>query len=295
MLTNLKKMEYPKISIVTPNYNKAQFLERTILSVLSQNYPNLEYVIIDGGSTDGSVDIIKKYADQLTYWVSEPDKGMYYAIKKGFEHTTGEIMAWLNSDDMYHPLSLFSVAQIFVEHSEVSWLVGAQTHYDESHRTVSVLESQYFNHLQFVMHHYQWMQQESTFWKRELYEKVGGIKCEYRLAGDFDLWMRFSRHVKLFVSNALIGGFRHSSNQLSDDLQHYINEVEEIIAKEPITKEELKQIKKLHYRQKILHILQKFKIFNWQSIDQKIMRPYIEEEKKHRIYYDFSKKKFVIQ
>ena len=288
-------MEYPKISIVTPNYNKAHFLERTILSVLSQNYPNLEYVIIDGGSTDGSVDIIKKYADQLTYWVSEPDKGMYYAIKKGFEHTTGEIMAWLNSDDMYHPLSLFSVAQIFVEHSEVLWLVGAQTHYDESHRTVAVYESPYFNHIHFLMHRYQWIQQESTFWKRELYDKVGGIKCDYRLAGDFDLWMRFSRHEKLYISNVLIGGFRHSNNQLSDDLKHYINEVDEIIAKEPITKEELKQIKKFHYRQKIRHLFQKFKILNWQSIDQRIMRPYIEEEKKHKINYDFSNKKFVIQ
>ena len=92
---------YPKISIVTPNYNGVKYLEQTIVSVLNQNYPNLEYIIIDGGSTDGSVEIIKKYESKLSYWVSEPDMGLYHAIQKGFEKSTGEIMAWINSDDMY--------------------------------------------------------------------------------------------------------------------------------------------------------------------------------------------------
>ena len=91
----------PKISIVTPSFNQAQFIEETILSVLNQNYPNLEYIIIDGGSTDGSVDIIKKYADKIAYWVSEKDSGMYDAINKGFGKSTGEILAWINSDDIF--------------------------------------------------------------------------------------------------------------------------------------------------------------------------------------------------
>ena len=285
-------MDYPKISIVTPNYNKAQYLEHTILSVLSQNYPNLEYMIIDGGSTDGSVDIIKKYEKQLTYWVSEPKEGMYHAIKKGFEHSTGEIMAWINSDDMYHPNSLFTVAQIFHDCPQVSWLVGKQAHYDEKNRTVFTANSKYFNHLSFLMHRYQWVQQESTFWRRQLYEKVGGIDVKYRLAGDFDLWMRFSRYEKMYITEALIGGFRHCDGQLSHDICKYQEEVETIIRSECISEEEKKQIKVMNFRNRIIPFLQKLRILQWQRIDYRFMRQFVEEESVHKIFYDFEKKCF---
>jgi len=114
-----KDPTYPKISIVTPSYNQAEFLERTILSVLNQNYLNLEYIIIDGGSNDGSVEIIKKYEKYLTYWVSEKDKGQGCAISKGFEKSTSDILAWLNSDDTYLPGTFYKIAKDFRQNSEV--------------------------------------------------------------------------------------------------------------------------------------------------------------------------------
>ena len=112
----------PRISIVTPSFNQAPYLEATLKSVLDQNYPNLEYFVIDGGSTDGSLDILRRYADRLTGWVSEPDHGQMHAINKGFSHATGEIMAWLNSDDMLCPWALQTVGHIFKDLPAVQWL-----------------------------------------------------------------------------------------------------------------------------------------------------------------------------
>ena len=113
---------FPRISIVTPSFNQGQFLEQTIRSVLSQGYPNLEYIIIDGGSTDGSVEIIKRYEKQIFFWCSEKDKGHYDAINKGFSRSTGDILAWINSDDIYFPWTLMTVATMMSSVPEVQWL-----------------------------------------------------------------------------------------------------------------------------------------------------------------------------
>ena len=287
-------MNYPRISIVTPNFNKVQFLEETILSVLSQNYPNLEYIIIDGGSTDGSVDIIKRYADKLTYWVSEPDNGPYDAVKKGFDHSSGEIMAWIGSDDMYHPNSFFTVADIFSRWPDVSWLVGAMTHYDEIGRTVRVARSHYFNHIDFLTHRYKWIQQESCFWRRSIYDKAGGISVNYKLAGDLDLWMRFSRYEKMYITNALIAGFRISDNQLSKDMKSYQQEVDAIIVSEPVSTEERRQVKAVRRARRIISLMQKLKLFNGRVLEWLLLRDYDDEVKSHQIIYDFNCKSFTI-
>jgi glycosyltransferase involved in cell wall biosynthesis len=125
-------MNWPKISIVTPSFNQGQYIEETILSVLSQNYPNLEYIIIDGGSTDDTVEIIKKYESRITYWVSEPDRGQSHAINKGLQKCTGEIFNWLNSDDWYMPGALFDVANAFRINSRAQFVSGYENHVEQS-------------------------------------------------------------------------------------------------------------------------------------------------------------------
>lgn len=207
-------MILPKISIVTPSFNQADFLEETINSILSQNYPNLEYLIIDGGSSDKSVDIIKKYEKYLTYWISEPDNGHGNAINKGFSRSTGEIMGWLNSDDKYYPWTLRTVAEVFTLFNDVKWLTGIASVYNEK----GVLEATYNwkkNEYDFLTGNYKWIQQESTFWKRDLWDRAGAhIDESYKLMVDGELWSRFFKLEKHWHLNAVIGGFRkHSSNR----------------------------------------------------------------------------------
>ena len=238
-------ISYPKISIVTPNFNGGEFLEQTIISVLNQQYPNLEFIIIDGGSTDNSVEIIKKHANELAYWISEPDDGLYHAIQKGFDKSTGEIMAWINSDDMYMQKSFFSVAQIFSEFNNINWLLGMPSAYDEQGRVVRIDSYKRWSKFDYYTKNYQWIQQESVFWRRPLWEKANSsLNTNYKLAADLELWMRFFRHEKLYVTTALLSGFRvRSKNQLSlDFLDDYILEAEDVIENELLNEISAKEI-----------------------------------------------------
>lgn len=222
-------MNYPRISIVTPVYNRKNMLEQTILSVLGQNYPNLEYIIIDGGSTDGSVDVIRRYESQLSYWVSEPDNGMYDAIMKGFLHATGDIMAWINSDDMYYPNALNIIGQIFSQLPQVEWLTGIPTMYNAEGLCTKVFPIQYWSWQRFKCGDFRWIQQESTFWRRSLWERVGGLDLQYHLAADFGLWCRMFQVAKLYTVSTILGGFRLHGEQLSiGQNERYEAEVETI-------------------------------------------------------------------
>ena len=256
-------MDHPKISIVTPSLNQGEFLERTIRSVLDQNYPNLEYIIIDGGSTDNSIEIIKKYEKHLKYWVSEPDSGMYDALRKGFEKSTGELIAWNNSDEMYQAGSFFTVAEIFSTLNEVNWLQGQPTHFDNKGRTVAVLLLRKWSKYNFYSGDFKWIQQESTFWRRSLWEKAGSrINTELKYAGDLELWLRFFRHEKLFVTSALIGGFRiRNADQLSlTNFDAYINEAEKCIALEKLNDLDSKRLKEINYYRKLVSAFSRFNI-----------------------------------
>jgi len=228
---------YPKITIVTPSFNQGDYLESTIRSVIDQGYPNLEYIIIDGGSTDNSIDIIKKYASHLAYWVSEPDKGQYYAIDKGLRMATGEIMAWLNSDDMFHSGSLFTIASLFQENPDVEWLMGYPTFYTEdgycfidAYATIP-----YWSRYRYYAGDHKYIQQESVSWRSSLWKKAGGfIDTDYKYAADMELWARFFRYAKLDATPYILSGFRiRNNNQASFNYKdQYTIEAKRIIKNE---------------------------------------------------------------
>ena len=218
--------QWPRISIVTPSYNQAPYLEQTIKSVLNQEYPNLEYIIIDGGSSDGSLEIIKKYESHLAYWCTEKDRGHYHAVNKGFERSTGEIMAWINSDDMYCPWAFRTVGSIFRQFSNVRWIttlnqmIWNQDGLCAFIKTLPGFSPQAFSdgaNIRFGSKTSGFIQQESTFWRRSLWAETEELDLALNLASDFDLWARFFEHAQLYGVVSPLAGFRvHSKNRSKD-------------------------------------------------------------------------------
>lgn len=184
--------DWPRITIVTPSFNQADFLEETLVSVLSQDYPNLEYIVIDGGSTDGSVAILETYSDRLTDWVSEPDRGQTDAIAKGFEMATGEIINWLNSDDLLLPGALSAVARTFMS-TGADVVVGQDRHFYESHhhpvRRFIPSGYSYPECLRFWSGEFRY-HQPCTFFTRAVYNDAGGLDRELNFSMDYDLYCR---------------------------------------------------------------------------------------------------------
>lgn len=229
--------KYPKISIVIVNYNLGEFLEECIQSVVTQGYPNLEIILIDGGSTDNSLAIIEKYKAHFTYWVSEADEGQYHAIQKGFEKSTGEIMAWINSDDKYLTKSFYGVAGIFNKFPEVHWLMGLAREYTEEGIVVGRITAPWsrWSKYRFYTNDFQFIQQESSFWTRKLWEKSGAtLDTDFKLAADMELWSRFFRHEKLHTTIIELAGFRHrkSGQRSKDHLGIYLQECNKVVRRE---------------------------------------------------------------
>lgn len=184
---------FPKISIVTPSFNQGHYLEKTILSVIDQGYPNLEYIIIDGGSTDNSVEIIKRYEQHLAFWESVPDRGQSHAINKGFERATGDILAWLNSDDWYAPGALLAVADVFAVNPGAGAVVGAGEMVDTAGARLVHLDPFEVS----VGGLYHWLDrffwQPSCFFTRTAWETCGPLDENIHYAMDLDLWLKIAK------------------------------------------------------------------------------------------------------
>ncbi|MGH2756009.1 MAG: glycosyltransferase family 2 protein [Actinomycetota bacterium] len=178
----------PRVTVVTPSYNQAGYLKETIESVLSQGYPELEYIIMDGGSTDGSAELIESYASDLAYWQSEPDAGQSDAIRRGFERGTGEILAWLNSDDTYEPGTLHRIGATFAEQRDAAMVYGDYfVLYPDGRK---VLKRKIGFDFKICLYSYLMIPQPSSFWRADAYKAVGGLDPAFRFAMDYDFFLR---------------------------------------------------------------------------------------------------------
>lgn len=217
----------PKISIVTPSYNQADFLERTIQSVLDQNYPNLEYIIIDGGSTDGSVDIIKKYEDRLTYWVSEPDNGQTVAINKGLSKISGEIWAYICSDDVYKDNVFDKVIESFQKHPDIGVVYGGCNFIDEHDLVTRVKYPGKFDRERLMNGNY--LYQPSMFIKKSVMNDYGVFSEELDYGMDYEYWLRISNKVKFYYLDEILSDYRlHSDSKSMDRIVDMVKESSKI-------------------------------------------------------------------
>jgi glycosyltransferase involved in cell wall biosynthesis len=240
--------DWPKISVITPSYNQGKYIEETIRSVLAQNYPNLEYIIIDGGSTDETLDIIKKYEPWISYWVSENDKGQSHAINKGLEKCTGEIFNWLNSDDWYLPDTFYEVATHFLKNPLIEVISGFENHITEN-GSIEISKGTFLANT--LEESIEWCQmaQPSTFFRTRNFKQIEPVPEDIHYIMDGELWVRYlllngqKKILKIYkplvnfrlhensktVSNSLMNNFLFERSSIIIDLQKFVNLPEKII------------------------------------------------------------------
>ena len=218
---------WPRVTVVTPSYNQGRYVEQTIRSVLLQGYPNLEYIVMDGGSTDESVEVIEKYAGHLAHWESEKDRGQSHAINKGFARSTGDVLCWLNSDDFFLPGTLRAVVETLFEGEGARAVVGhcVQVYADgrPPHRGLGRFEG--LERLLQFWKGYQ-MHQPSIFWRREVFERVGFLDEGLHMTMDFDYWVRVARHFEFKnIDRDLSCATYHEEAKTGDGFARYLGEL----------------------------------------------------------------------
>lgn len=240
--------KYPKITVITPSFNQGQYIEETILSVIRQDYPNLEYIIIDGGSTDNTVEIIKKYQNRIHYWVSEKDSGQSNAINKGLRKATGEIINWINSDDQLQPGALSIIAKHFVAHPDAAIVHGRIEYFGETRNYYSTnlpkqdIETRYVSHI--------CMPQPASFFRKKLIDEQGYLDESLHFSMDTDLFIRAGLHYPLIQIEDVIARFRlhGTSKSVSAFSKTFLSDNKKIFSRvlatigEPSAIEEMKRI-----------------------------------------------------
>ncbi len=208
-----------RVTIVTPSFNQAPFLEQTIRSVLDQDHPDLEYIVVDGGSTDGSPEIIRRYAGRLAWWVSEPDRGQTDAINKGFARATGAVLAWLNSDDTYKPGAIREAAAYLDGHPEVGMVYGDADFIDAGGQAIGRFNARRTDYDR-LLRGAVYIPQQAAFFRRSLWEQVGPLDPDFYFAMDYDLWVRIAKVSRLeYLPGRTWANFRlhHAAKTIADD------------------------------------------------------------------------------
>ena len=219
----------PKITIVTPSFNQARYLERTILSVLSQDYPNLEYIIIDGGSSDDSVDIIERYSNRLAYWVSETDNGQTDAINKGLKRATGDWVAWQNSDDIYFPGSFNHLARVMTPDPGVDFIIADIMLIDEFDRHIRDVCYVTPNYLALVAEG-MLLANQAAFWRRSVHEEIGWLADDLQHSFDYEWFLRLARNHKGKHVRSVWGALRlHGESKTAQNATSFTAENRQVL------------------------------------------------------------------
>lgn len=211
-------MPLPTVSVVTPSFNQVEFLERAMRSVLSQNYADIEYIVLDGGSSDGSVDIIRRYSDSISYWRSHEDEGQAAAISQGLELASGDVVTWLNSDDVYMPGTLAHVVELFGRNPDVGVVVGNSNFIDTDDAVVGHYRAVDASFNRLIRYWKGWpIPQPSTFFRRDAYIAAGGLDTSLTYVLDLDLFLRLSGVTEVMFTDRVLSGYRfHSQSKTGE-------------------------------------------------------------------------------
>ncbi|HTX17220.1 MAG TPA: glycosyltransferase family 2 protein, partial [Bacteroidota bacterium] len=218
----------PRIAVVTPSYNQAAFLERTMRSVLEQDYPELEYIVLDGGSTDDSPKIIGRYASSLAYWESRKDNGQADAVARGFERSSAEILAYINSDDFYFPGAFRRAGEVFSTHPSVEWVIGRSTVVDAGETLMYNWRPPKVTYRSLLFSG-PYFHQPSSFWRRSAYDAVGGFDRSLHFAFDYDLFLRLAKRGRPYMVDERLASFRiHATSKTTTQQETCEREVRQL-------------------------------------------------------------------